>query len=309
MRIATALYHQQAIESINQRGGTLAKLQEQISTGKRINRASDDPIGAAEAERIRASTAQMAIEKRMMSFATGMLNQADGALAAGSDALQSARELLISAGNSTMQPADRASIAVQLQGVRDELLAIANQRDGAGGFIFSGQGSSGAPFTAEGSPAFLAAPGTQQTGLDMSFDTTVDGGKVFLGGAGGAGGDGGAGGGSIFSALDTIIGRLNDATIDGGRLRAGLDAALSATDSTLDRVLTARTSTGEQLRVMESRTRLIESGELQAAGRLSDISATDYAATVSDMQTNQLAIDAAMRTYAQISRLSLFDYF
>jgi flagellar hook-associated protein 3 FlgL len=303
MRIATALYHQQAIESINQRSGTLAKLQEQISTGKRINRASDDPIGAAEAERIRASTAQMALEKRMMSFATGMLNQADGALAVGSDALQSARELLIAAGNSAMQPADRASIAVQLQGVRDELLAIANQRDGAGGFIFGGQGSVGAPFTPNGSPAFVAPAGTQQTGLDMSFDTTLDGGKVFIG-------DGGsAGGGSIFGALDAIIGGLNDAATDGSSLRAGLDAAISATDSTLDRVLTARTASGEQLRVMESRTRLIESGELQAAGRLSDVSATDYAAAVSDMQTNQLAIDAAMRTYAQISRLSLFDYF
>jgi flagellin-like hook-associated protein FlgL len=59
---------------------------------------------------------------------------------------------------------------------------------------------------------------------------------------------------------------------------------------------------------MESRTRLLESGELQAATRLAGISATDYAKTISDMQTNQLAVQAAMATYAQISRLSLFDY-
>jgi flagellar hook-associated protein 3 FlgL len=119
---------------------------------------------------------------------------------------------------------------------------------------------------------------------------------------------GAPGGGSIFDALETLARQLDDETIDGATLRAGLDAALGATDAGLDRVLQARTAAGEQLRIMESRTRLLQSGELQAASRLADISATDYAKVVSEMQTNQLAVDAAMRTYAQISRLSLFDY-
>lgn len=302
MRIATALYHQQAIESINQRSETLARLQQQLASGKRINQASDDPIGAAEAERIRASSAQMTLEQRMMSFATGMLNHADGALAGASDSLQSIRELLIGAGNSSLQPADRQSIAIQVQGLREELLSIANRRDGAGGYIFGGQGSASAPFTPAGVPGYQPKVGTQQTGLDMSFDTTVDGGKVFLG-------DGSAAAtGSIFGALDSIVQQLNDPALDAVTLGTGLDAAMGAVDTTLGRVSTARTSVGEQLRVMESRGRLIESGQLQAASRLSDITATDYAAVVSDMQTNQLAVDAAMRTYAQISRLSLFDY-
>jgi len=303
MRISTALYHQRAIESINERSSAMARLQEQLTTGKRINRASDDPIGAAESERIRASSARMAMESRMMSFATSMLSQADGALAGASDSLQTARELMISAGNGSLQAEDRKSIAVQLRNSRDELLAIANQRDGAGGYIFGGQGSATAPFAATGtlpgSVVFQATGGTQQTGIDMPFDTTVDGGGVFLGTPGG---------GSVFDALETLARQLDDETIDGASLRAGLDAALGATDAGLDRLLKARTAAGEQLRIMESRTRLLESGELQAAGRLADISATDYAKVVSEMQTNQLAVDAAMRTYAQISRLSLFDY-
>jgi flagellar hook-associated protein 3 FlgL len=303
MRIATALYHQQSIDSISQRSEAMARLQEQISSGKRINRGSDDPVGAAEAERIRASSAQMGIEQRMMSFASGMLSQADGALGSASDALQSARELLIAAGNSTLQPADRASLATQLQGLRDELLTIANQRDSAGGYVFGGQGSATPPFTTGGTPAYLPVPGTRQTGLDVSFDTTVDGGAVFIG-------DGSsAPGGSVFGALDAIVAQLNDPAIDGATLGTGLANAMGAVDTTLDRVLGARTSAGEQLRAIDSRSRLMESGQLQAASRLSDITATDYASAVSDMQANQLAIEAAMRTYAQISRLSLFDYF
>jgi flagellar hook-associated protein 3 FlgL len=303
MRIATALYYQQSIESIGQRSETMARLQEQIATGKRINRASDDPVGAAEAERLRAATARLDMEQRMMTHASGMLSIADSSLGSASDALQGARELLIGAGNSTLQPADRASIATQLQGLRDELLAIANQRDGSGGYVFAAQGSTAPPFTTGAGPTFQPAAGTRQTGLDVSFDTTVDGGAVFIG-------DGSsAPGGSVFNALDAIIAQLNDPAVDSATLGTGLGNAMGAVDTTLNRVLQARTTVGEQLRAIESRGRLLESGELQVAARISDITATDYAAVVSDMQTNQLAIEAAMRTYAQISRLSLFDYF
>ncbi|NLD56099.1 MAG: flagellar hook-associated protein FlgL [Burkholderiaceae bacterium] len=302
MRIATAFYHQQSIQTISERSEAMARLQEQLATGKRINRASDDPVGAAEAERLRAAGARIEIEQRMMAHASGMLSLADGSLAAASDALQGARELLIGAGNSTLQAADRASIATQLQGLRDELLAIGNQRDGSGGYVFAAQGSTTPPFTTGGAPAFQPAAGTRQTGLDVSFDTTVDGGAVFIG-------DGSsAPGGSVFGSLDAIIAQLNDPAVDPAALGAGLQNAMAAVDTTLDRVLQARTSVGEQLRALESRGRLLESGELSVAARASDITATDYAAAVSDMQTNQLAIEAAMRTYAQISRLSLFNY-
>ena len=301
MRVSTAQFNQQSIDSIGRRNEAIARLQEQLSSGRRINQSSDDPIAAAEAERIRSSTAQLAIEKRMMSFATGMLTQAESTLANGSDVVQSARELLIAAGNGSLQAEDRALIATQLQGLRAELLTVANQRDGAGGYVFGGQGAGSPPFTPDGAPAYRPKTGTQQTGLDVSFDTTVDGGHVFIG-------DGGATTGSIFAALDTIIAQLDDATLDGVALRTGLDIAIQSTDASLGRMLTARTEIGEQLRALDSRGRLVESGELRAASRLSDLTATDYAAAISELQTHQLAVDAAMRTYAQIARLSLFDY-
>ena len=186
----------------------------------------------------------------------------------------------------------------------DELLPIANQRDGAGGYIFGGQGSATAPFTSAGTrrrwssspPAAPSRPASTCPSTRLSTAARCSSATAARAG------------GSIFDALDTLIGQLEDATIDGATLRAGLDAAMARDRHGLDRVLAARTVAGEQLRIMESRGRLLESGELQAASRLADISATDYAAVVSDMQTNQLAVDAAMRTYAQISRLSLFDY-
>ena len=240
----------------------------------------------------------------MMSFATGMLSQADGALAGASDSLQTARELMISAGNGSLQPEDRKSIALQLRNVRNELLAIANQRDGAGGYIFGGQGSATAPFTSTGTPpatvVFEPTGGTQQTGLDMTFDTTVDGGKVFLGGPGG--------GGSIFEALDTLVLHLEDDAIDGAALRAGLDAALGppmpASTGCSRRAPPSASSCGSWSRAAGCSS---PANCRQPADLPTSVS-TDYAKVVSEMQTNQLAVDAAMRTYAQISRMSLFDY-
>ncbi|MGE0799188.1 MAG: flagellar hook-associated protein FlgL [Lautropia sp.] len=302
MRVATGQFTQQAIDGINRRTEALQRLQQQITTGKRINQASDDPVAAAESERIRSTLVTLGIEQRMMTHATAMLGQADGALASGAELLQSARELLVGAGNGSYGPEDRAIIALQLTGIRDELLSVANQSDGAGGYVFGGQGSATPPFTTAGTPLYQANAGTQQTGIGMSFDTTVDGSRVFIG-------DGaGATTGSIFASLDTIIGQLRDPALDNATLRTALDTALAATDASLGRVSTARTEVGEQLRALESRGRLIESGELRATGRLSEIADTDYAAAISEMQTHQLAINAAMQTYAQIARLSLFDY-
>ena len=75
-----------------------------------------------------------------------------------------------------------------------------------------------------------------------------------------------------------------------------------------DRLLLGRTRAGEQLRALESRERLLENGELDAQGRLSDLVDLDYASAISQLQGEQLALEAAMATYAKVSRLSLFDY-
>lgn len=301
-RIGTAFAAQQAVQALNRQDQTAARLQQQIASGQRMTTAADDPVGAAEAERLRAANARSAIDRRMMDFAQSSLSRADSVLSTGTSTLQSVRDLLISAGNGSYTPSELEHIGTQIKGLRDELFSLANQDDGAGGFVFGGQGSTRAPFGPPASPAFQGGAGTQQTGMGMAFDLTVDGSRVFLG-------DGSTNAtGSIFAALDKAVAQLQDGTLPRATVSAGVTDAMDAVDQTLDRMMSTRTSVGEQMRAIDSRTRMLESGELVNTTRSSAITDTDYAQALSQVSQNQMASQAAMRAYAQISHLSLFDY-
>jgi len=298
-RIPTLYAHQRALDAMAQRRTALNADQLQLSTGKRVNDPSDDPLAVAQAERLRSQLARISIENRMIGFARQMLSTAESTLGQVGDALQFARENLVAAGNGAMSAGDRALIAQQLSGVREQLLTLANRRDGAGGYVFGGQGTAAAPFDASGNPV-APAPGPhrgeQQTGLDASYTTSMDGRAVFVDAAGGA---------TLFQQLDDVVAALNDASADPG---AKVSTTIDALDAGLERVLMARTRAGEQLRAIDAHESALASGDLDARERLSDLVDIDYAAAISSFQNNRTSLEAAMTTYAQIARLSLFDY-
>jgi len=164
-----------------------------------------------------------------------MLSTADSTLGQVSDALQFAREELVSAGNGGRSSADRALIAQQLSGVRDQLVSLANSRDGAGGYVFGGQGATTAPFDASsGQPVAPAPaptaqgshPGEQYTGLDAKYTTSQDGRAIFADAAGN----------TLFAALDTIVGVLGDANASAADVSAALSTATDELDAGLERL-------------------------------------------------------------------------
>ncbi len=301
-RIPTLYAHQRALDAMAQRRTALATDQLQLSTGKRVNDPSDDPLAVAQAERLRSQLARISIENRMIGFARQMLSTAESTLGQVGDGLQFARENLVAAGNGAMSAADRALIAQQLSGVREQLLALANRRDGAGGYVFGAQGTASAPFDAQGKPVDPAPgphPGEQQTGLDASYTTSMDGRAVFVDAAAGT---------TLFEQLDDVVAALSDASTAPATVDAKVSATIDALDAGLERVLMARTRAGEQLRQIDAHESALASGDLDARERLSDLVDLDYAAAISSFQNNRTSLEAAMTSYAQIARLSLFDY-
>ncbi len=79
-RIATLFSFERSLDAMNERRAALGRAQLQMSTGKRVNAPSDDPLGAAQAERTRSQLARIALERRMIDFARTMLGQADNAM-------------------------------------------------------------------------------------------------------------------------------------------------------------------------------------------------------------------------------------
>lgn len=179
MRVPSLHHSQATLQALQKRESEQAKLQSQIASGLRVLSPSDDPVAAAQGELARSRLARLAQDQRAAQLARGTLSAADGALAQGVDLLHSAREALVAAGNGGFTADDRAKLALQLRATREQLLAVANTPDAAGGYVFGGQGLATAPFA--GTPlAYAAAAGTQQVGQDGRFTSTVDGRAAFL---------------------------------------------------------------------------------------------------------------------------------
>jgi len=178
MRVPTLQTARQTLQTLQQREAEQAKLQAQVASGQRVRSPGDDPLAAAQAELARSRLAHIAQDQRAAQLATSTLSAADGALAQGVDLLQSARQALVAAGNGGYTADDRAKLALQLRATRADLLAIANTGDGAGGYVFAGQGSSTAPF-ADNAAGYAAAAGMQRIGEGGRFAATVDGRAAF----------------------------------------------------------------------------------------------------------------------------------
>jgi flagellar hook-associated protein 3 FlgL len=182
-RISTSNAYDGAIDNLLSRQETLTNSQEQLTSGKRVNKASDDPTAAARAERARALEARATASQRAVDASSNAMTLTEGALGDAGDLMQQARELVVSAGDASYSDAERASKATAIKAIREQLLEVANRPDGQGGYVFSGQGSGGAPFVDQpGGVVFGGVGGSVNVATDEPLPLTLDGGTVWLSG-------------------------------------------------------------------------------------------------------------------------------
>ncbi|MEO6276704.1 flagellar hook-associated protein FlgL [Roseateles sp.] len=176
MRLSTANLYDASIANLQRRQSALQNQQNQLTSGKRVAQASDDPTGAARAERALASIGRVEANQRALEASRNSMTLGESALGDANELLQQARETMVSAGNATYSDAERTGLANKLKGIREQLLSIANRPDGSGGYLFSGQGSSSPPFLDQvGGVSYVGVSGTIQTGNLDNFQLSIDG--------------------------------------------------------------------------------------------------------------------------------------
>ena len=119
------------------------KAMERLSTGKRINYASDDSAGQAIATRLTAEIQGLAMASRNAADGQSMLNTAEGALQESHNILLRMRELAVQAGNGTMNSDDQAALDKEFQALDDEVNRIASKTTWAGTKLLDASSSSG----------------------------------------------------------------------------------------------------------------------------------------------------------------------
>lgn len=182
-RLGTANMYDNALRNLGTRQTNLSNLQENLTSGKRVVRASDDPVSAAQAERAINRLARIQTEQRALETQRNAIAQAESALGDAVDLVQNFRELVVNAGSAALTPNDRNTIANQLQGLREQLLEVANRKDTNGIPLLSALGSALAPFLGPLSTSpdysFEGLPG-QAASSGVSIPNTLDGEAAFM---------------------------------------------------------------------------------------------------------------------------------
>jgi flagellar hook-associated protein 3 FlgL len=182
-RLGTANAYDSSLYNIATRQSALANLQDKLTSGKRITSASDDPTSAAIAERSLTRISRLAADQRALDSQSNAITLAESTLGDITDSLQAFRELVVSAGNGGQSAAERQSIALQLSGLRDQIIASSNLKDTNGLPLFGALGSALTPFTGPQATApdytFAGLPG-QAASQSVAIPSALDGDSAFM---------------------------------------------------------------------------------------------------------------------------------
>ncbi|MCP5158875.1 MAG: flagellar hook-associated protein FlgL [Gammaproteobacteria bacterium] len=184
MRISTHTIYRQGVKPINSHLSNLAKVQEQISSGLKILKPSDDPTSSARLMELHKQLKLNEQYGRNITIANGRQGIEETTIAEVSNILQRARELTIQANNAALTSENRQAIALEVRQLREQLLDTANIRDADGAFLFAGFKEQTQPFsnTAGGDVVYNGDQGQRslQIGPSRQIASSDAGDDVFM---------------------------------------------------------------------------------------------------------------------------------
>lgn len=336
MRISTNTMYEVGSTRISELQSSLSKMQQQISSGRRIMTPEDDPVGAARA--LMVTQAQSVNEQFGInrSNAQSALNAEEGALQSITTLLQDAQANVVYAGNGSLTDTDRGYLAIELRGRYEELLGLANTKDGTGNALFAGYQTSSEAFVKDGASAggikYTGDQGQRMLQVDTSRQMALsDTGEAVFGSADK----------SAFKALDDIIKLLEtpkgthspvalastDATVVAANLAvtiavspaekaaaiaaanaAAMASASAALNNSYDNVLNVRASVGTRLKELDALDNTGDDRNLQYQTTLSQIQDLDVVKAYTDITQQKTILEAAQMAYVKTTSLSLFNF-
>lgn len=314
MRISTQMMYQQNMRGITDSQSKWLSYGEQMSTGKRVNRPSDDPIAASQAVVLSQAQSQNSQYTLARSFASQRVGLEESVLAQVTTALQSAQDKIVYAGNGSLSDNDRNSIATDLQGIRDQLVNLANSTDGNGRYIFAGYKTDAPAFDqASGKYDGGDTPIRQQVDSARNMQISHTGSEVFESFTSNAAPepDGSTPEKNLFKIIDNAIAALNK-PVDGDQTKADLlnldiDKANRGLRNSLDNVLTVRAELGTKLTELDALDTLGSDRALGQTQQMSDLIDVDWNAAISSYTMQQAALQASYKAFSDMQGMSLFQ--
>jgi flagellar hook-associated protein 3 FlgL len=296
-RYTTRLMVDRSLASMQAGLGRLARTQEQLHTGRIINRPSDSPIGTNTAMRLRSETAAQNQYVRNADDGLGWLGQIDDTLTSMLDSVRRARGHAMQGATGSTNAQSREALAAEVEQLREGLIQQANtkylDRPVFGGTTTGKQAYDPDTGAFVGRPS--AGPGTGTTvertvaeGMRVRVDVT--GPEVF-----------GSGSSDLFAVLDDVVTHLRT---DPSALGGDLDAL----DDAMGRIQTALSDVGTRYGRVEKASQTAKDVTLNLQTSLSEVENVDLAKAMMDLQIQEVAYQAALATTGRVLQPSLLSF-
>ncbi|TCW29901.1 flagellar hook-associated protein FlgL [Gulbenkiania mobilis] len=345
MRVSSNTQYIAGTYSLGSQQGLLTRLQEQLSTLKRVNRPSDDPVASSQIINLMQSQSRNAQMIENAQTVVSKLSMSESLLHQGSEVIQAMKTLAVNAGNGSLKDTDKKALQNEFRERVRELVGIANSTDANGDYLFGGTQTQSLPFELKiGSTISIEYKGNYgqqdiQVSVSREMSVTEPGAVIF----------GGSSAAALPSPLPTPPEQPNPNLMSPGNellqtirrfdeILSGigvyddkkpavpdpadnplnekkypsyadsLAAVLDGFDAGLQQLLTVESRMGSRMAEAEALQSVGEDLKVQYATSIGNLEDLDIPAAISDFQITVQALTASQKTYQQVTQLSLFNY-
>ncbi|WP_299094864.1 flagellar hook-associated protein FlgL [uncultured Metabacillus sp.] len=290
MRVTQSMLAANSLRHLSQSYSNMGKYQDQLATGKKINRPSDDPVVAIKGMYYRTNLTEVEQYKRNLSEAYQWMENSEAGIEHATQVIQRVRELLIQGQNGTNSPEDLKSIAVEIGQLKEDLANVANTQV-AGRYIFNGTKTDSAPVTIDNG-TITVDMNTEAFNVEVSSGVNL---KVNINPSNIFGED-------LFITLQSIEDALNSGNMETG------DELLEHLDNHFDVMSAERSEIGARYNRLEMIDARIQDQEIIANRILSENEDADIEKVITDLTIQESIHRASLAVSSKIIQPTLIDF-
>lgn len=292
VRVTQNMLNNNMMRNLNNSMRNMDKLQEQLSSGRKISRPSDDPVVATRGMFYRSSLIENDQFQRNVNEAQSWMELSDKSMEEANSIMQRVRELVIYSGNGGLTKQSFDAIKEEIMQIKDHLGNVANQTVG-GRHIFAGTDTKTPPY--DYNKGDFVSTNNAEIRLEMNkqifLPINVNGQEVFNFKPDGK---------NIFNVLDDIVAELKDAK--------SATSQLKAFDKQLDNLLSQRASLGARVNRIELIKDRLANEEVSVTKLMSDNEDVDTAEVITNLKMQENVHRAALGSGSRVIQPTLLDF-
>lgn len=304
MRLSSLYMYQRQMNNMTSSLGRFNDISARLAANQTLLKPSDDPAGASQAVIYQNALAKIEHYETARQYAQDALGQQDNVLnSIASLVTKNLSEKIVAGGNGAYSNEDRAALAKELEGIRNNLLDLANSRNSNGRYIFAGYNTGSEPFTKEGDYVGGNTPMVQRVADSTEVQVSNTGSDVFLSGTEH----------DLFKALDNAIEALKQpANDDESReaLQATLDQSNIAIKKNIDNSGKVQAGVGTSLQQLEALGLSADKHKIDIVSRLEDTLGTgldNLSTLVTEQKLAEFSLNSSFMVFQSMQKISLFN--